>query len=186
MAAHAPDIRLVHPRGCSPANTRQGQLWRCGNPPLSVGNSTGQNGNHTPNQAYSIAHLHPRHGAVVFISYSLYEYNQIQHRHPPQETVNMLDAVADHAKAHGKPYLIACDFNATPQDVHIWVKTAYGTSQTSALRRCHVQTSFWRTQNAVFLYHVTHSSRHYRRSCSGRTDDLSPAFTSRVKLQTHQ
>ena len=53
--------------------------------------------------------------------YTFYGYNQEQQQcHLPQETVNILDAVADHAKAHGKPYLIGGDFNATPQDVHIW------------------------------------------------------------------
>ena len=54
--------------------------------------------------------------------YSFYGYNQTQQRHLPQETVNMLEQVADHAKAHGKPYIIADYFNATPQDAHVWAR----------------------------------------------------------------
>merc|ERR1712194_401332 len=59
-------------------------------------------------------------GSGQMFLYSFYDYNQIQQRHLPQDTVNMLEKVAGHAKAHGKPYVIAGGFNATPQDVHVW------------------------------------------------------------------
>ena len=63
--------------------------------------------------------IYTRGTGQIFL-YTFYGYNQIQQRHLPQETVNMLDLVADHAKAHGKPYVIVGDFNATPHDVHVW------------------------------------------------------------------
>ena len=54
--------------------------------------------------------------------YSVYGHNQEQPQQLPQQTIEILDAISNHAKTHGKPYLIGGDFNATPCDIQSWTR----------------------------------------------------------------